>query len=87
MARPDKRCETCVFWTDLERRVFARLSSGTFQRTTRMGATFTEDPNSDRGVELRLCRFQPPPTVQQNSLMHTDAGYVCSAHMTNPDSK
>lgn len=80
MSTPPPRCETCTYWADWNQRVFARLSSGDFVQSTPQGQVFHQDRTSDRGVELRLCRFQPPPTVQQNTPMHTDAAYVCSAH-------
>lgn len=81
VANMNPRCQTCVYWQDYNQRVFARLSSGSFSQVNQNGTVFNEDRNSDRGVELRLCRFQPPPTVQQNcGSMYTDANYACSAH-------
>ena len=79
------RCETCVHWSDWSKRVWARLSSGDFVLRTAIGEPVTVDRDADRGVELRACQYRPPPTVQQNGVMYTDASYTCSAHKEMPE--
>ena len=61
-------CETCKFWQDWSDRVIACISKQT--------------SNYERNrIELRVCRFNPPPTVQSRVWLYTDSNYSCSAHV------
>ena len=60
------KCGSCEYWKDFSDRVFAIISEGhsRFHRNR---------------IELRRCRFTPPPTV--SDVVHeiyTDCGHTCS---------
>ena len=58
-------CENCAFWQDYEDRVFANISQAR--------------SNMDRNtIELRRCKYVPPPTVQSAALRYTDKDFACS---------
>ena len=58
-------CGNCKFWRDYNDRVYANIS-----RTK---------GNTGRGtIELRVCKYNPPPTISQSSWVHTDEDYTCS---------
>jgi hypothetical protein len=64
-------CGNCKYWQDFSDRVVACIS-GAKSNTER-----------DR-IELRVCRFNPPPTVQSRVYLYTDDEYSCSAFVKHP---
>jgi len=61
-----KRCETCNWWKDYTQRVFAIVSG-------------VQGDRSPGTIELRRCRYQPPPKADAGHAVYTDKGHVCSA--------
>ena len=58
-------CENCAFWQDYEDRVFANISQA---RSNMVRNT----------IELRPCKYVPPPTVQSDARRYTDKDFACS---------
>ncbi len=65
MENNNRTCENCTWWQDYEKRVWAIISD------------FTSD-RAGNHVELRLCKYLPPPTVVDNNTIYTDKDYCCS---------
>jgi hypothetical protein len=60
-------CGTCVWWQDYSDRVDAIISTG--------------HSNCHRNrIELRRCRYNPPPTVESVTACWTDSEYVCGSY-------
>jgi len=62
-----EKCKTCRWWQDYKDRVWANLSG-------------MDNYPHDRGLELRACKFKPPPGVRTFEKKYTDEDYVCSAY-------
>jgi len=60
-----KKCETCEWWKDYKNRVYAKID----------GVVGKIHPGT---IELRLCRYSPPPTADAGRSVYTNAENVCS---------
>ena len=59
-----KKCENCFWWQDYEERVWARISDFKGKRCRSV-------------VELRLCKYLVPPSVNDITVVYTDSNYCC----------
>lgn len=58
-------CGNCKYWKDYTDRVWAHISKTV--------------GNRGRGqIELRYCKYNPPPTVEAETCVYTDNEYTCS---------
>ena len=65
-------CDKCKYWKDYSDRVYARISE----------ARSSMERNR---IELRICRYIPPPTVSSKTFVYTDKDYSCSGFSCNED--
>jgi hypothetical protein len=64
---PDENCSSCKWWQDYSDRVYAVIPS---VRT---------NVARDR-VELRRCRYVPPPSIVSIWDIYTEGSYVCGSY-------
>ena len=70
--KTEEVCYNCKFWKSIDNRITACISDT------------TSNTERDR-IELRVCRFNPPPTIQSRVCIYTDDHYSCSSFVKNCD--
>ena len=61
-----ERCENCIWWADYNDSVRARISNT-------VGGPY---PRGD--IELKACKFSPPPAHSEVNKIYVDADFCCS---------
>jgi len=64
------RCEMCKHWQDYEARVWAKITDFR-QRGNTHGKGL---------IELRPCRYSPPPGLEMHDFVYTDKNFHCSGY-------
>jgi hypothetical protein len=60
-------CDSCRWWKDFSDRVYARVSG-------------VKSNMAGDILELRRCRYSPPPQIEQRKVIYTDKDHVCSEY-------